>query len=330
MMQLSAMKKWIATGLVSSGLLVAGWLYAADSTNFCANYSGSGEGGSCCDTSVSALCQLDTDVNNGFSQLYTALSGYFATTQTFISGFLQTLIKLASGSGAYIDNDQMNSNASRATTNALKVEMQMDTGQQLEVTKKIAAKMPGIAEQFDVNQFSITALTNNPGIEANDKAKIQEIIALLGGSGSSIKNIEAALALKSNNRNIQEFLAGLGAYYTIKSNAMNVLQSTLESRSVVNGLNSTVGVDQPISPTQMDMNTVNKILSFPSDSAFNTISVQDVLKASYSAQAQMLYELFKLRQSIEQLNVSMAVIQLQMLNSLDKNSLEALRQKATS
>lgn len=330
----NSIKKWVAVGTMASGLMVAGWLYADDTTDassICSSYTGGDGSSDCCDTSVKLLCQIDTDVNDGFKKVSDYLVQFLQNTTLFVDGYLKSVINNAGGTVAYIGNDDTRNNTTTAVTGAMEKQMKLDSGQQLVETKAFASKMPGVSgDNFNVNDFAISTLMNNPGIDANQKQQLELLIQTIAGAGNPVKNIDANKASDTSLVGVQEFLASLGSYNAVKSNAMNVLYGTMQYRTVQPGLGATVGVSQEISPMQMDMNSVNQALSFTKDDSFATASVLDMAKASYFVQVQSLYELHKLRQSMQQLNVTMAIMQLQMLNSVNKEDLDNLRQKATS
>ena len=191
--------------------------------------------------------------------------------------------------------------------------------------------MPAIADtSFDANNFSMSALMNNPGIEGDtQKAQVEKMILMLANTGNPVKNLENNVATQ-NYPKVKEFLSSMGAYNAATSNALNVLYSIMKERTVTPGIGDLVGQTADLSPMQLDMHNVQKALAYGDDGSFDQASMQDVAKTSYYVQAQMLYELFKLRESVQQLNATMAVMQLQMLNGVNKDDLENLRKIAAS
>lgn len=332
--KLGSIKKWLTISTLISGLGAAGWLYAdTASNNLCATYASSGDSShssQCCNKSVSSLCQIDADINNGFSQLNDLITTFYQKATKFTMGFIASLNSQAGTSAAYISNDDLSQQVTSRTNNTISQLMKSDSNQQLLTMKQVASQMPGISNHnYDVNNFSMSALMNNPGIDAGTQKQVQQMILNLANTGNPVKNIDANIAGQTNKIAVQEFLASLASYNAVTSNALNSLFSIMEERTVVPGLtlpNST----QALSPYQLEMSGVNQILSIAKDGSFDNASMLDMAKAGYYAQSMTLYELFKLRQSVQQLNATMAVLQLQLLNSLDKSQLEQLRQKAIS
>ena len=326
----------VAVGVMSSGLLVAGWLYAEDTDagatpSTCTAYTGDSESDSCCTKNSQLLCQIDTDLNSSFNKLWSTLSKYFAPTDAYVNGYQQELNADAGASKAYIGNDNMRDDTITSTKDAVTASMLKDPNSQTQTTKAFAALMPAIADQnFEVNNFSMSTLMNNPAINSDtQKNQIEQLIQVLANAGNPVKNLENNVAIQNYPR-VQEFLASLGTYNAATSNALNVLHGIKAERTVTSGTGSLVGISSDLSPMQLEMNNVQKALSYGDSSAFDDASMQDIAKTSYYVQAQMLYQLFKLHESLQQLNATMAVMQLQMLNSVNKSDLENLRNIATN
>lgn len=327
-----SMKKWFTVMTLTSSLVAGGWLYAdATSSNICTSYASgdSSSGSECCNKSVSSLCQIDADINNGFSQLNDLITTFYQKATNFTSGFIAYLNGQAVTSAAYINNDNLSQTVTQTTTNTIKKLMTADSTQQLAKMKEVTGQMPSISKDYNVNNFSMSVLMNNPGIDPSVQNQVQQMILNLANVGNPVKNIDANIANQMNKVAVQEFLASLGSYDTITSNALNSLFSIMQERTVVPGL-TLPNSAQAVSPYQLEMSNVNQILSIAKDGSFDNASMLDMAKAAYYAQAMTLYELFKLRQSVQQLNATMAVMQLQLLNSIDKSSLEGLRQKAVN
>jgi len=333
-------KRWTAAGILISGLLVAGWLYADDSsTNICTNYSNNSdsEDGSdsseCCDTAAALLCQIDTDLNSKLQSVLSKMDQYLAATATFANNFLTNLLTSSNVLRSYIGNNEVSNNIKNDTTSTISQMMTRDNSNQLTITNELASKMPSpTANTFDASNFTMSQLMNNPGIDSSHESQVDNLILLLANNGNPVKNLAPNIAQQTQLVNVQEYQASLAALYAAQSNALNVLYGIKAERTVVPGLGSQVNASTAdMSPMQLQLYNVNMALSLASDSeALNSSSLQDLAKASYFVQAQMLFQLYKLQEYMQQMNATMAVMQLQMLNSLNKEQLDILRQKATS
>ena len=334
-----SIKKWLMVGTLVSGLAMANLTFADDSSssNFCASYSnpdngdGSGDSGSqCCSSAMSALCQIDTDITTGFSNITDLINKLFVTA-TDMTTTITSVISNTSASMAYIDNDDMNTSVSTNTNNDINTLMNNDAQAQLEIAKQFAQQLPSSGTgSFNVNNFSISSLMNEPGIESSKQPDVLNMIKTLANYGSPVKNLDANYAKQTSNTSVIEFQSSLGAYNAAQSNALNALYRIAQERTIVSGLSSSAGVPngQEISPWQLDEYNVYQALNAAKNGSLADANVVELLRASYLDQAGMQYELFKNRQELQQLNATMAVIQLQLLNSIDKNTLNQQRLKA--
>ena len=321
----NTIKRWVAVGTLISGLSVANGLYAADSAT-----CNSTVGDACCNTTVNSLCKIDNDINTGFQNITKTITDLFSATTDFTNKFLKGLITTANTSTAYIDNDAMNQSTASATNADLTTLMSNTPKDQLALTKKFAAQLPVLDSNFNVGNFSASTLMNNPGLTSDQSATAKQMIQNVANLGNPVKNIDKSLAQQTSLVPVQEFLGSMTAYSAAQSNGLNALYRVLQERTIKSGLGSTAGLSQEISPWQLDEYNVYQAMNIGKSGALDNATITDLARASYYALAGIQYEMFKNRQELQQLNVTMAIIQLQMLNSVNKDSLNKLRDQATN
>ena len=230
---------------------------------------------------------------------------------------------------ALSDNSNVNDEITASTIESLKTQMTTSPKDQAKLADEMAQLMPAGSDNnsFDVNNFSMSTLMNNSGLSQEQLATAKNLIKIVTSYGNTAKNISGTIA--ADNMRAKEYLTNLGTYSAMQSNAANVLNRILEERTVSEALGKAVG-GNPLSPMQLDAKAVNEALAFNTTAQDPGASLLEIARAQYYVMAHSQYELFKIRQELQQLNVTLVLNAVQQMNNINRMALNGERQTATS
>lgn len=190
--------------------------------------------------------------------------------------------------------------------------------------------------------FSMSTLTNQNAITAGNAIETEVMNFILFLSGQPI--IDPPLTpdqLEGNSTLIKNYLAGLAAFTAQQSTGVSVLNNLLKERTVQKGnqfsdaLGNPVGASinasntQDMSPLQVDEYMATRRIG--NQNWYNAIQAANPAQLSQESLvllAQLNYQMFQQRMQLEQLNATLASLQLTLTNTLSRDALDKAKQDA--
>ncbi len=302
----------MSIGLAS--LFFTNWLYADDA---------------CCKTINNSVTTFDKHNSDNLKKISDILNNYVVHLDDTITSALSQFFAYNNTTSAFTDNAIINNQISSLTTKLLEKQMTTNPKDQAKVVGEMSQLMPAGNgnNDFDVNNYAMSTLMNNPGLDEKQLETAKNLIKIVSSYGNTAKNISGKIS--SDNMRAKEYLASLGTYNAMQSNAVNLLNRILEERTMSEALGKTVG-ERAISQMQLDTKTVNEALAFNTTDKDPGASLLEIAKAQYYVSAHSQYELFKIRQELQQLNVTLVLNSIQQMNNINRLALDGARQVATS
>lgn len=175
--------------------------------------------------------------------------------------------------------------------------------------------------------FNIGNIINKSTINIADVQKAQLTIDFVTGASNPITGLPSP-ANESTSRDVLAYKASFGSYITLQSVGANVLQGLLNERIPQNGLGAETGSgNSNMSPLGLDEFLATRRIDIGTNSAqewtkkISTANQAQVNKEQLMLMAEMRYEAFEQRMQLEQLNATMAALQLELNQSLNSTSL---------
>ncbi len=268
--------------------------------------------GSCCSTLTTAINNISTQIQQFFTtKLNYADVMQADSTRGIVSAKVPQLVLNSSNQAA---TAAMNMTATKAG----KI--------QNELAAQVTSLQQGNGGSADT--YSIATLLQTPNITSGSTQwkQAQALIQLLGGNGVPEYQLDAA-TLKTNTNAVKAYQAAFGSYVAYQSVGMNALYGLLQERQATSGI-TLPGNASPASPLELDAYTANRRLSNTwLTNIVNTATPADAQKEMLILLAEMRYEMFANRMQLEQLNATMATLNLQMLQ-VNKTQMNSLRRAA--
>ena len=283
----------------------------------------------CCAGVNKSITTFDGHNTSNLKKISDILNTYVVHLDDTITSTLSDFFAYNNTATALSDNSNVNDEITASTIESLKTQMTTSPKDQAKLADEMAQLMPAGSDNnsFDVNNFSMSTLMNNSGLSQEQLATAKNLIKIVTSYGNTAKNISGTIA--ADNMRAKEYLTNLGTYSAMQSNAANVLNRILEERTVSEALGKAVG-GNPLSPMQLDAKAVNEALAFNTTAQDPGASLLEIARAQYYVMAHSQYELFKIRQELQQLNVTLVLNAVQQMNNINRMALNGERQTATS
>lgn len=188
-------------------------------------------------------------------------------------------------------------------------------------TKEAEKKAPF----FNASNYLNTYVLTNQSIDPTN------FISTLASAGNPIQTLPAsAYKNAATNPAVATFLAGMASYSARESVGIGSLGQLIYERMPVNGLSidgkpaSALSYDAKLATQRMDASWYNQILSN------KDTSPTDLMRENTLIAAESRYELFQIRMQLEQLNATMATLQLAYEENTSKPLILAARNEAVS
>lgn len=322
-----------ALALGGSGLWTTA--QAADS----ADSSGGGGGGSACCTTLTAA------INNMGTLISTTVSTGFSVLTTQINDLVQAGVDFSStlaSNTAYqtvITNNWVNTDASNYGKTATQQAFQASSANANATLTKSSAIVAGISSGASpqsstsgstapaLNSFTMNTLLGNSVLTTDQVTAAQSYIQFLAGTGNPVQTLPANTAAAATGP-VKAFLSTLGSYVATQSAGMSVLYKALAVRSVEPGLGPTANLPDNISPLKLQETMVTTPLSQTWYDSMNKANPADIQKQTLFLLANMQNLMYQNGLQLEQLNVTLATLQLQMLEGLTRQNLQTARAAA--
>lgn len=154
----------------------------------------------------------------------------------------------------------------------------------------------------------------------NQQAKAATFIQFLQGAGTLITPIDATTLSQADPGTVATYLNTLANYNAGQSVGLNALWTLFSERVPLQQLNGE-------SSLSYDENQVLKRMQPAWTAAVTKMTIVDVARESLYTQAEMNYQMFQLRMQLEQLNGTLAAMQLQQQQLAGKPYLSAQKQQ---
>lgn len=311
------MRKLFITALLTTGLTAAAPVVYA-------------EGEACCSETASAITHLETAMVENFQELIKLVNKLVQAEFTFSDEILQGTAR-----STLINGNMINEQA-KEQTNEIAQTALTATVSQTQDSLIAAAKLVKDPAKTDFKPepqyFSLATILN---ISSFDESKLtqelqqaEQYIAFISGQANPVPPLDEIAATKSNPA-IENYRAALGSYTAAQSVGVNTLNRMVNARIPDKSLGDAVGLNQAISPLQLEERVATTPLGSAWMQKMATASPADIQKETLFLLANMQVQLFQSNQQLEQLNATLAALQLQSLQGLNRASLSELRSKAS-
>lgn len=182
----------------------------------------------------------------------------------------------------------------------------------LTVQQKYAQLVPTTQDQVQQKAayFNGSSLLNATTLSSQEVAAATSYINFVAGAGIPIQTPSGSW-LTNGSSSTTSYLNSLGTYTAELSNGTNVLFNLLQERVGQKGLNGQSAIEY-------DAAAANRRMSPTWTGSVANMSPADMQREQLIIDAEMRYELYQNRMQLEQLNATMATLQLQLLQVMTK------------
>ncbi len=285
------------------------------------------ESGLCCNQVVQEIQNLKDVVARNFILLF----GYM---NALVEGNMDFSSEINSGAAleATLSNATTTALASTASGLTTRLTLIRDNNNYSKVTATMADLVPNSSQQQvtpeQLAPFNIGELLQTKAITSDTQQKDAESLIQFLSSGGNLPQLLADNYQNVDNASVNNFRTALGTYAATQSIATNTLNEMIAQRTRVPRLGLFIGLPDAASPLELQEKIATLPLSSDWTSKMATANPVDVQRETLFLISHLNYQIYQMNRNIEQMNVTNAGLLLQMQNGVNKNQLEALRQKA--